>query len=80
MIVNEFLREHKGGAFLPDLLTLLDEFDEDKCSVLAGKIRAQTQLVECTEENPCCDRRGEYNGFGSGPLRFICPKHCPCHD
>ena len=34
----------------------------------------------CTEENPCCDRRGEYNGYGSGPLKFVCPKHCPCHD
>jgi hypothetical protein len=30
---------------------------------------------------PCCDRAGEYNGFGSnGPLSFICPNHCPCHD
>jgi hypothetical protein len=34
----------------------------------------------CTEEAPCCDRRNEYNGFGSGPLSFICPKSCPCHD
>lgn len=36
--------------------------------------------VACTEENPCCDRRGEYNGFASGPLTFTCPKHCSCHD
>ena len=42
--------------------------------------QAPSQLVECTEENPCCDLRGVYNGFGSGPLKFICPKHCPCHD
>lgn len=28
----------------------------------------------------CCDRAGEYNGFGSGPLKFTCPKHCSCHD
>jgi len=28
----------------------------------------------------CCDRVGEYNGFGSGSLLFVCPKHCPCHD
>jgi hypothetical protein len=34
----------------------------------------------CTEENPCCNRKGEYNGFGPGPLNFVCPKHCPCHD
>jgi hypothetical protein len=35
---------------------------------------------ECTAETPCCDRRGEYNGFASGSLKFECPKHCPCHD
>jgi TATA-binding protein-associated factor Taf7 len=29
---------------------------------------------------PCCDRRGEWNGFASGPLSFVCPKHCSCHD
>lgn len=29
----------------------------------------------------CCDRAGEYNGFGSdGPTLFTCPKHCSCHD
>ncbi len=35
---------------------------------------------ECNAENPCCDRRNEYNGFASGPLSFVCPKHCSCHD
>ena len=35
---------------------------------------------ECTEEHPCCDRRGEDNGRGSGSLKFVCPKHCSCHD
>ena len=34
----------------------------------------------CTPEDPCCDKRGEYNGLGSGPLIFVCPKHCSCHD
>jgi hypothetical protein len=29
---------------------------------------------------PCCDRAGEYNGYGSGPLEFHCPKSCSCHD
>jgi hypothetical protein len=30
---------------------------------------------------PCCDRKGEYNGFGSdGPRLFTCPKGCSCHD
>lgn len=29
----------------------------------------------------CCDRAGEYNGYGSdGPLLFRCPKGCSCHD
>ncbi len=29
----------------------------------------------------CCDRAGEYNGFGSdGPRLFTCPKGCSCHD
>ena len=29
----------------------------------------------------CCDRAGEYNGFGSdGPLLFRCPQGCGCHD
>jgi hypothetical protein len=29
----------------------------------------------------CCSRAGEYNGFASdGPLSFICPKQCSCHD
>ena len=29
----------------------------------------------------CCERAGEYNGFGSdGPTKFTCPKHCSCHD
>lgn len=28
----------------------------------------------------CCERAGEYNGFGSGPTIFTCPVHCCCHD
>ena len=37
--------------------------------------------LSCTDGAPCCDRRNEYNGFGSdGPLSFICPRDCPCHD
>lgn len=35
----------------------------------------------CSDLTPCCDRVDEYNGYGSdGPLSFVCPKHCPCHD
>lgn len=30
---------------------------------------------------PCCDRAGRYNGYGSdGPRLFRCPKQCSCHD
>jgi hypothetical protein len=29
----------------------------------------------------CCERAGVYNGFGSdGPLDFVCPRSCSCHD
>jgi len=35
---------------------------------------------ECTDANPCCDRRGEYNGFATGRVIFECPEHCNCHD
>lgn len=37
----------------------------------------------CSEATPCCDRRDEYNGYGSdGPLFFRCarPHGCACHD
>lgn len=43
-------------------------------------LAAMAIAVECSKDNPCCDRANEYNGFGSGPLVFVCPKHCPCHD
>lgn len=36
--------------------------------------------IPCSEAVPCCGRRDEYNGFASGPLEFICPHHCGCHD
>jgi hypothetical protein len=30
---------------------------------------------------PCCERAGQYNGYGSdGPRLFTCPKGCSCHD
>ena len=36
--------------------------------------------VPCTPEVPCCERRDEYNGYHSGPLKFFCRMHCSCHD
>lgn len=41
-------------AFLPDLLTLLDEFDGDSCSVLAGKIRWYMGRPERFEKIETC--------------------------
>ncbi len=113
MLITEFLEQADNeplssdaapGHYMGLFLTILDEFRDEKCSVLLGKIIAnmpadfreragvQVRVIdpkvdsphiyheECTEENPCCERRGEYNGLGSGPLKFICPKHCRCHD
>ena len=95
MTVKEFIEKEmqsKGFGsigYFRRIISLLDEFDSEACSVLAGKMRAQLGEpkervsyfeVVCGIENPCCDRRGEYNGFASGPLSFICPKHCSCHD
>lgn len=44
------------------------------------EIQVKKVEVVCGVENPCCNRRGEYNGYHSGPLLFECPKHCSCHD
>lgn len=42
------------------------------CSAIQDKL---------TNDSPrCCARAGEYNGYGSGPLSFICSVSCPCHD
>ncbi len=51
------------------------------CQVISKRL-AKMLLAksECSKTNPCCDRANEYNGFSSGPLLFICPKGCPCHD
>ena len=52
MLVSEFLeRIRQDGnpaaaiGFMMDFLTLLDEFDGEKCSVLAGKIRGQMEAA-----------------------------------
>ncbi len=62
MTVKEWLEQTRPKAILPDLLNLLDEFAEERCSVLAGKIRAQTAPVSW-EEMP------EYN---STPAWSLC--------
>lgn len=40
----------------------------------------QDAFFNCTPETPCCEREGGYDGKGSGPLAFVCPNHCQCHD
>ena len=77
----------------PDTMSLSHLKIGDLVNVLCGRYHSQGRVIKieqlpgesqsltsCSEENPCCDRRGEYNGFGSGSLKFVCPKHCPCHD
>ena len=55
-MIKEFLERQKEAnpvaalAFLMDLLTLLDELGDEKCSVLAGKIRAQIELEKGSRE------------------------------
>lgn len=49
MTVREFLAraESRRGEALPtvmDLIQLLDEFDQEKCCTLVGKIRAQMRI------------------------------------
>lgn len=59
---------------------VMDKVKVDKEQSLMNE---RKELVEskCTEENPCCERRDEYNGFGSdGPIIFKCSKSCMCHD
>ena len=52
MTVAEFLERQKGidptmaVSFMMDMLTLLDEFAEEKCSVVAGKIRGHIGMKE----------------------------------
>ena len=58
-------------------------FGEYEASTDFALGQAATVLKPASEwcEGACCDRAGEHNGFGSdGPLLFVCPRHCPCHD
>lgn len=51
------------------------------CSVCLEKIPCNCDWQgPCTDDNPCCERRGEYNGFHTGPTTFRCPNNCSCHD
>jgi len=79
-----------SGAAAPDFASPeLDDyghtirFGEYEASTDFALGQAATVLKPPSEwcEGACCDRAGEYNGFGGGgPLLFVCPRHCPCHD
>ncbi|KKN22115.1 hypothetical protein LCGC14_0918630 [marine sediment metagenome] len=66
-----------GSAALATALGLLGLPRYIEIPSFSGAMEA---VEECTPKNPCCDRRNEYNGLASGPLKFTCPKHCGCHD
>ncbi len=50
----------------------------------AARLRClRLNQFECSPLTPCCERRDEYNGYGSdGPLLFRCWRKngCACHD
>jgi hypothetical protein len=55
--------------------------DPDPDGILKKFADSFDRLLVKEGECGCCDRVGEYNGFGSdGPTKFTCPNHCPCHD
>lgn len=78
----QFCSSSGGGrnpVIAKKLRELIAELVKDEALKTINPV-ARMKVDECTEENPCCDRRGEYSGFDSGPLLFECPKHCSCHD
>ena len=54
-------------------------FSSDIVDAIACKVEPE-QDPKADQDCDCCERKGEYNGYGSGPLLFVCPQHCPCHD
>jgi len=68
-----------GGGRLPVIAVRLRELIRSLCDEQPPR-HWPLEAPECTEAAPCCERRNEYNGFGSGPLKFVCPRHCSCHD
>lgn len=78
----EFCSSSGGGRrpiIAKKLRELVAELAKDEVLKTINPI-ARMKIDECTAENPCCDRRGEYNGYASGVILFKCPKHCSCHD
>jgi hypothetical protein len=83
--------QHPGGQWVtlreatPEDRRKVEEHERVKRDAIPFNVRNRAVLCPGHGEpytGPrCCDRAGEYNGFGSdGPLAFTCPKHCSCHD
>lgn len=71
----------QGGGQYPVIAKKLRELIAELVALDESPWENTSEITsDCTEENPCCERRGEYNGFGSGPTIFTCPNHCSCHD
>ncbi len=78
----EFCSSNGGGRqpfIAKKLRELIAELRKDEALKVINPIK-RMGIGECTEDNPCCDKRNIYNGFGSGTLLFVCPNHCSCHD
>lgn len=60
----------------------LPEAVETLCTIFDGRLRCAGFVADRTVgvTAKCCTRAGEYNGYASGPLSFVCPNHCACHD
>ena len=62
----------------------LVEIDDKLWSIPCGNLRLPDECPGHKRggtRSRCCKRAGEYNGYGSdGPLVFICPRCCSCHD
>lgn len=66
-----------------DTLGITEKRYQELKTLITDKTFGWNSNGRCTHMNPCCDRRGEYNGFGSdGPTLFQCdvPNGCSCHD
>ena len=76
---EEFMAVFTGQAS-PEQRERIDNALTLETAKVLKKAKKKEFEIVCGVENPCCDRRNEYNGFASGPLSFVCPKHCSCHD
>lgn len=75
--IAEEMRENLKQPFSGEPMKMKPE---TKCVGMMSEREQETCKDLGIEPFKCCDRAGEYNGYGSGPTKFTCPKHCCCHD